>query len=144
MSAQRKLTLVSWMLLSTLSLSACDTSDDDSSSPTPEETPPTFQFVEEKVLTLSCDFSGCHAGSSASAGLDFSEADLYTRIVNVASTQRTEMLLVKPGDATNSYLVQKLTDAEGIVGDKMPPDGEIEPEYLQAVIDWIDAGAPNN
>lgn len=39
MSAQGKLKLVSWVLLSTLSLSACDTSEDDSSSPTPEETP---------------------------------------------------------------------------------------------------------
>lgn len=124
--------------------SGCEAADEETPSPTPTAASPTFQQVEQTVLTLSCDFSGCHAGSSASAGLDFSQPDLYARLVNVPSAQKPELMLVKPGAASQSYLALKLLEAEGIVGEKMPPDGEIEPEALQAVLDWIDAGAPNN
>lgn len=130
------------VLVLTCILSACDSEDDETSTPT--ATPPTFQFVDARVLTLSCDFSGCHAGSSASAGLDLTVEDRYSRIVNVASVERPELLLIKPGSSAESYLVQKLLGLEGIEGDKMPPDGAIEEEYLRAMIDWVDAGALNN
>lgn len=110
-------------------------------SPTPEAIAPTFTDVQETVLSVSCAFSGCHAGPSSSADLNLSVEDVYGVLVNVPSSQIPTVLRVKPGDAANSYLVQKLMDVDGIVGDKMPPDGSIEEERLNTVVDWIDAGA---
>lgn len=51
--------------------------------------------------------------------------------------------VVIPGDAQASLLAQKLlgTQAEGAI---MPPAGPISEALIQAILDWIDAGARNN
>ena len=62
---------------------------------------------------------------------------------------RSEMAVtldrVEPGDPDNSYLIQKLEGAPGIMGSRMPQGG---PFLDQATVDmirqWIMDGAPNN
>ena len=47
---------------------------------------------------------------------------------------------VIPGDATNSLLAQRI---QGI-GKLMPPSGSLSPAEIQAILDWIAAGAKND
>ena len=76
------------------------------------------------------------------AGLDLSDGVARANLVDVPSTQ-TGLDLVEPGDAENSYLIHKLEDRPGIVRDRMPPTGDpLTAAEIEAIRDWINAGAP--
>jgi mono/diheme cytochrome c family protein len=55
-------------------------------------------------------------------------------------TTGTHGPVVKPGDATNSLLVQKLQGTQP-TGSLMPPTGKLSDAEIQIIIDWINAGA---
>ena len=50
---------------------------------------------------------------------------------------------VVPGDPEGSLLAQKIlgTQSEGLL---MPPSGRMADELIQVILDWIEAGAPDN
>jgi hypothetical protein len=121
-------------------------------SPTPAPTPtpggsaPTFTDVQSQILTPVC--TTCHSanGQSPAAGLNLSAGAAWASLVNVGSSGKPGAIRVIPGDPNNSYLVQKLEGAAGIVGLRMPRNG---PPYLTdaqvaLVRGWIAAGALNN
>jgi uncharacterized protein (TIGR03118 family) len=108
----------------------------------------TLTQIQAAVFTPIC--SGCHNGSQPAAGAlpgsqNLTAGNSFSSLVNVASHEQPALLRVKPGDANNSYLIQKLEGAAGITGARMPLGG---PFLDQATIDqiksWIAAGAPNN
>jgi len=108
----------------------------------------TLTELQTLVFTPKC--SSCHDGSNAPGGLlpgsqDLRSGHTYASLVGVASLELPALMRVKPGDAANSYLVQKLEGAAGISGSRMPLGG---PFLDQATIDkvksWINSGAPNN
>jgi hypothetical protein len=49
--------------------------------------------------------------------------------------------VIIPGDVENSLLAQYLL---GTNGDFMPPIGSMPENEIQAILDWIAAGAENN
>jgi len=49
--------------------------------------------------------------------------------------------VIIPGDAENSLLAQLI---QGKGGKAMPPQGGMSPQDVQAILDWIAAGARNN
>jgi mono/diheme cytochrome c family protein len=51
--------------------------------------------------------------------------------------------VIIPGDATDSLLVQ-LLQGTAPSGGIMPPDGKLPAATIQTIIDWINAGAPEN
>jgi len=55
-------------------------------------------------------------------------------------TTGTHGPVVKPGDATNSLLVQKLQGTQQI-GSLMPPSGKLSDAEIKIILDWINAGA---
>jgi hypothetical protein len=64
--------------------------------------------------------------------------------VNVPSTEVASLDLVEPGDADNSYLMQKL-EGTAQTGAQMPNGGPyLNSTLRQLVRDWIDAGAQNS
>jgi hypothetical protein len=106
--------------------------------------PYTFTEIQSQIFTPTCAVGGCHSGGTPAAGMDLT-ASAYSRIVNVASSEVPSLMRIAPNNAANSYLIQKLEGAAGIVGQRMPFGG---PFLDQATIDriraWVDAGAPNN
>ena len=77
----------------------------------------------------------------------------YGATVNVPSTQQPQVLLVKPGDADDSYLVRKIEGAPGISGLQMPqgcpgtPFGGavcLSADEITAIRTWITECAQNN
>ncbi len=69
----------------------------------------------------------------------------FDNLVNVPSLQIPAIDRIEPGDPDNSYLIQKIEGAAGIVGSRMPQGG---PFLDQATIDmirqWVSDGALNN
>jgi mono/diheme cytochrome c family protein len=101
----------------------------------------TLTQIQANVFTPHC--SGCH-----NAGGDFPNlkaGSSYAALVNVASEQKPSLMLVKPGDPANSYLIQKLEHASGIIGQPMPPIGNLlDQATIDQVKSWITSGAANN
>jgi methionine-rich copper-binding protein CopC len=100
-----------------------------------------FQSIQDNIFTPIC--TKCHIGASAPEGLQLDAAHSYALLVGVPSAEVPTTLRVKPGDPTNSYIIQKLQNSAGIVGAQMPFGG---PYLAQSTIDvikqWITNGAP--
>jgi len=132
--------------------SACDEKLSSIAGPTPS-LEPTFASIQHDIFE-STDSAGraactnCHTnvGRNPSAGLNLAHDLAYDQIVNMASSRKPGAVRIVPGDADNSYLVQKLEGKSGIVGNRMPNNG---PPYLtdgQIMIlrRWVAIGAPRN
>src|ERR1700722_14128361 len=78
-----------------------------------------FESIQENIFTPIC--SVCHAGASAPEGLRLDAADSYNLLVGVPSTEVPSLDRVKPGDPTDSYIIQKL-QGHAAVGAQMPDD----------------------
>ncbi len=76
-----------------------------------------FESIQENIFTPIC--SVCHAGATAPEGLRLDAADSYNLLVGVPSTEVPSLDRVKPGDPTDSYIIQKL-QGHAAVGAQMP------------------------
>ncbi|MGH7492193.1 MAG: DUF5777 family beta-barrel protein [bacterium] len=90
------------------------------SSSSPSVAPDDLQNQVLDILDSKCAFAGCHTGVNAPRGLDLSEEVFVAKLVKVKSADYSRMMLVKPGDAANSYLIKKVRGTPGIKGDRMP------------------------
>jgi hypothetical protein len=130
----------------------CDESLRDFAGPTPD-LDPTFSSIQRDIFN-STDSAGrractsCHnaQGAQFSAGLNLSDATAYASLVNVPSSRKPGAIRVIPGDPTNSYLIQKIEGAPGIVGERMPRTAGpfLTPNQVTIIRRWIELGAPNN
>ena len=103
---------------------------------------PTLSSIQAMVFNESCIE---HHGEHATEGdLDLTDGMSYAHLVNVASFQVPTLDRVEPNDAENSYLIHKLEDRAGIVGDPMPPDGLLTAEQIDVIKQWINDGAQDN
>ncbi len=131
---------------------ACDESLSSLTGPTPG-LEPTFTSIQTLIFNQS-DSSGraacvqCHTsvGRTPSAGLDLTAGVSHGRLVGVASGAKPGAIRVIAGDPNNSYLVQKLEGAAGIVGGRMPRgSGPFLTEgQILVVRRWIELGARND
>lgn len=114
--------------------------------PPPPPPPPTGSFgpnfseIQASVFTPDCATSGCHAGASPAASLNLEDANSYTMLVGVASTQASGTQRVNPTDPNNSYLIQKL-EGTATTGQQMPPSGAMAQSDIDVIRQWISAGA---
>lgn len=101
-----------------------------------------FESIQENVFTPIC--SKCHVGASAPEGLQLDAAHSYNLLVGVPSAEEPSLLRVKPGDPGNSYMVQKIEGASGILGGQMPlGEAPLPQATIDAIRQWITNGAPN-
>jgi hypothetical protein len=104
-----------------------------------------ISFINEvqPIFTASCAVSGCHSGTTPSAGLNLG-TNAYSRIVNVSSGQRATLFLIKPLDPDNSYLIHKIKGND-ISGSRMPLGRTpLTVEVIALIENWIRQGALNN
>ena len=103
----------------------------------------TLESLQANLFTPNCAVSGCHTSSTAPLGLALDDGLSYSNLVSKSSVQQPDKLRVKQGDATNSYLVQKIEGSAGISGNRMPRDrARLEQSLIDALKQWIDNGAP--
>ena len=93
-----------------------------------------------EVFAISCVTSGCHSGGDPAAGLSL-EGDFAARIVGVASEQRSDFLLVDPGNPDESYLLLKVRGDDEIISQQMPPGNPLPAEQVEIIRAWIASGA---
>lgn len=98
-----------------------------------------FDSIQANIFEPLCEH--CHAGANAPAGLRLDAANSYAMLVGVASVERPNILRVAPGDASNSYLIQKL-EGTAAVGERMPAGLPAVPQAdINIVRQWITDGA---
>lgn len=109
---------------------------------------PTFSSIQANIFTPRCVNQGCHPGGAAPADLALTSNVSYGNLVNRQSAYGSPRLLrVSPGDANNSALYLKVIgDARvGGTAGRMPLGlGALSTDQINAIRDWINAGAQNN
>lgn len=119
-------------------LAACEASE-------PGPAAPTLDELHERVLQPSCVFSTCHgSGSAPAGGLSLARDVAHERLVGRPSSTVSDAILVEPNDPDASYVMEKLTLAMPAAGESMPPGAPLEPERIELVRAWIEAGAPDD
>jgi len=100
-----------------------------------------FQSIQDNVFTPIC--TQCHQGAGAPEGLNLDATHSYSLLVGVPSQEVPSLDRVKPGDPDNSYIIIKLTNGPGIVGEQMPRGLPPLPQAtIDAIRQWIANGAP--
>ena len=99
-----------------------------------------FDVIQNSIFTPLC--TGCHSGANAPLGLTLAAGQSYSQLIGVPSIEVPTLQRVQPGNADNSYLVQKLTGVAA-VGDRMPAGGPyLSTDAIDLVRQWIAGGAP--
>ena len=142
----RALSFVSIVVLIGLA-SACG--NDSPSSPTANVTSNTVTFstqIQQQILNPAC--VACHTdeGRTPASGLNLRSGVSHAQLVGVASVGKAGAIRVIAGNASGSYLIQKLEGASDIVGLRMPRNGPpyLTTEQVALIRQWITNGAPNN
>jgi mono/diheme cytochrome c family protein len=103
-------------------------------STTGETTPAgAASFSEDVYPILQEKCQMCHNASTTLGGWD---ASSYESVITSGDHGPT----VIPGDPVNSLVAQRIQG----VGKLMPPSGSLPPAEIQAILDWIAAGAKND
>jgi hypothetical protein len=101
--------------------------------------------ADVEPLFGGCDNAGCHGFPVPAAGLDLRPGQLHASTVGVPSSQCVDRLLVSPGQAGASYLLDKLQGSNLCSGTKMPKAGPgLTPQQIEIVSEWICRGALDN
>jgi hypothetical protein len=89
----------------------------------------------QPLFTSRCAFSGCHAGSNPTGGLDLT-SPAYSNLMN------HQPRLVIAGVSNSSLVIQRL---DGRIPPQMPYNAQpINSNQLAGMKKWIDEGALNN
>lgn len=111
----------------------------------PPNTPATVSFRQDIAPLFSrygCSSVDCHGGPFPQSNYDLSSyASLFSP---GAEATRLNTCAVVPGNAQESYLIEKL-EGRMTRGDRMPLGKEpIAPQDLQLLRTWVGEGAPDN
>lgn len=110
-------------------------------------TPISFAADVQPIFGQSCGgLNSCHLKAIPSEGLSLKPGESYADLVDVPAKQACNgQVRVKPGSASDSYLVNKIENVGVCPGEKkMPPSGSLNAANKQKIIDWICQGAANN
>lgn len=108
----------------------------------------TLSKLRDTLFVSTCQFSACHQGAAAAAGLDLAAADLHAELLDHVVESDTPLPLVDPSNPEGSWLYRRVaecepTDAAGQVVPHMPLNSPqlSDPGLVAALREWIEAGA---
>jgi hypothetical protein len=136
-----------WGLLvavASVGLASCDEKLSDLTGPTPN-LQPTLSSIQTEIFSQRC--AGCHTavGRVPPLQLNLTDGNAFANLVGVAARGKAGATRVVPGDPDNSYLIQKIEGAPGIVGVRMPFQGApLTDGQILVIRRWIQTGAANN
>jgi hypothetical protein len=146
----RSTKLIALVAALALGLAGCDEQLSEVAGPTPE-LEPTFSSIQREIFNTT-DAGGrqacitCHVAGGPAGFMSLVEGVSYGNLVGRTSGAKPGAIRVIPGDPDNSYLVQKLAGAPGIVGERMPrTTGPFLTEgQIRIIRRWIELGAQND
>ena len=109
-----------------------------------DEIEPKLSAIQAEIFTPTCALSACHDSNSPENGLDLTEGNAYTNLVNVKSPEVLTSTRVIPGDPDNSLLLQAMLDSAPYPIRQMPRGRGSRDEEIEAVREWIARGANND
>jgi hypothetical protein len=137
-------------------LSACG--NDNGGSANPDTGPmgcavePTFSSLHDELFSTNrCAIAGCHASSSPQGNLDFQAGKAGVRAALLGGTFNPDAAgqfpnRVEMSDADASFLYEKVSKTVPVGGGsgRMPPGIPLMECEIEAIREWIDAGAPDD
>lgn len=108
---------------------------------------PQFSRDIVPIFERRCGIGGCHSAAAHQAGLVLTRTAAHAALVNKPAQTRMGQILVRPGDADNSWLVIAIRDddARRLGLARMPlASGPLTPNQIQTIVNWINRGAPND
>ena len=108
---------------------------------------PEFQRDIMPIFERRCGIGGCHSESSHQGGLVLTRPFAHAALINTPSQLRPGEVLVRPGDAANSWMVIAIGgDAARRMGLARMPlgSGALTPNQIQTIVNWVNRGAPND
>ena len=109
-----------------------------------DEIAPNLTAIQDQIFDTTCTASVCHDSEFPAGDLDMSTLSASEQnLIDVSSSQVPSSLRVASGDSSASYLMNKLL-GEGMAPttQQMPIGGVLCDARIDAVEQWIDAGAP--
>ena len=108
---------------------------------------PQFARDIRPIFERRCGIGGCHSEATKQASLTLTRDSAYSALVGVPSRLFVGEVLVRPGDANNSWVVIAIRDdavrRRGLA--RMPlGSGLLMPNQIQNIINWINRGAPDD
>lgn len=97
--------------------------------------------ANHRCSVAQCTNMGCHRPPAPSENLDLTAGNGHGELVDVASEQCAQRLLVSPGKPGDSDLLDKLLGQSLCFGSQMPKASPLPAADIQAVADWICTGA---
>jgi hypothetical protein len=140
------------LVMLVISAVGCDEQLRDVAGPTPN-LQPTLASIQREIFStqdstgrLACTQCHTSAGRTPSAGLNLIDGQSYQALVGRASSGRSGVTLVVPGDPANSYLLKKLDGSTDIAGVRMPRGAGpfLTAGQLSIIRRWIELGAKND
>ncbi len=90
-----------------------------------------------RIVQKSCSVSGCHEGKYPAAQLSLEAQALPESVFDVPSREKPELKIIDLSSPSQSYLLDKITGAEGIVGQPMPFGRDpLEPDQIRILEAW--------
>ena len=135
------------LLFASILFVGCDSTDSDDED---DDTPPvaleaTLSSIQTNIFTPTCGTGPCHDSDSPARSLDLSSGASFASLVNVASMDNPDLLLVNPTNPDSSYLIWKLEGNPGISGEQMPRSGAaLSTTQIDVIRMWITDGALDN
>jgi hypothetical protein len=108
---------------------------------------PQFSRDIVPIIERRCGIGGCHSEAARQAGLILTPAMAHSALVNKPSQLRPGEILVRPGDAANSWMVVAIGEnaARRMGLARMPlGSGPLTPNQIQTIVNWINRGAPDD
>ncbi len=108
---------------------------------------PQFQRDIVPIFERRCGIGGCHSEATHQAGLVLTPASAHAALLNRPSQTRAGEVLVRPGDAADSWLAIAIgpDEARRLGLSRMPlGSGPLTPNQIQTIVNWINRGAPDD
>jgi hypothetical protein len=99
------------------------------------------------IIERRCAIGGCHSILTHQGGLVLVADSAHRALVNQPSRLRAGEVLVRPGDAMNSWMAILISDdvARRSGYARMPlGSGALTPNQVTTIRNWINRGAPND
>jgi mono/diheme cytochrome c family protein len=125
--------------------SACG-KDSPAAPSTPSNTVIFSTQIQQQIFDSACVTCHTDQGRTPASSLNLRSGVAHSQLVGVASVGKAGAIRVIAGNASGSYLIQKLEGASDIVGLRMPRTGPpfLTDAQVALIRQWITNGAPNN
>ena len=140
----KTLLIVLFIIIASIIFGYLNLSKNDDSQQKPKNVPlhdTSFTNLEKEVVAIfenSCSTAGCHRGKYPKKNLNLEKDQFKAALIDVPSKGIPTYKLVDTSNLDQSYLLMKIKNTPGIVGDLMPIEAPpLKKEKIDIIESWI-------